>query len=592
MKTGLCLWRLVCFSPGLYILGFVLSLFYSGMPLIIGLILREFFNALTGEAEVRFDVQTIVCLYLVTQLTIQASEQGYAATYVYLEGRVKTLVRKNVFEYILKDSDAATVYKPGEVINRIDDDVDGVVAPLGTSMTLFGHAIAAVIALGVMLSINPLITILAFLPILMIVVITKKVGERIQKYLKATRDATGNVTGFIGDVFYGVQAIKVATGEMRLVHRFDALSRVRKKAILKERRFNSLLSSMNSTAIDLATGMILILAAGLIRSGSFTLGDFALFVSYFSSGEITVSNFSGWLGNLLAAFKRAEVSLKRLLKLMPGSSKDRLVRHGEIYLRGPFPDVPHVARCKTQRLMSLEVEGLSYRYPDSIHGIEKVSLGLRKGTLTVITGRIGSGKTTFLDVLLGFLPKKEGEVWWNDRKIEDLATFFVSPKCAYAPQVPRLFSDTLKENILMGLHEDKADLADSIRLAAMEQDVEQLENGLDTLVGPRGVRLSGGQVQRTAAARMLVRDPELLVFDDLSSALDVETEKKLWERILQRHNITCLVVSHRRFVLRLADHIVVLRDGKAVAEGPLNQLLQTCDEIQQLWRGDFGERKS
>jgi ATP-binding cassette, subfamily B, bacterial len=576
-------WQLARFRLGLYLLSGLLA---SGLsyvfPLVPALLVRQFFDALTGQAPASFGPTTLLALLVAAAL----AQYGAGILGWFAENSVQliaaALLRRNLLGHILEYPGArALPASPGEAISRFRNDVQYVVGFLTWTLDPVGQAAVVIIALVVLIRIDLWITLAVVVPVFAVVGLVRLATRRIQSYRRASQAAVGEVTGLLGEIFGAVLAIKVGGAEANVVAHLRVMNENRRRATLNDLVFSQVLRSVGGNAASLGTGVLLLLAAQSIRSGHLTVGEFALVVSFLGA----LAQATGAFGDFLGRFRQTEVSFERLLALLPDTDASTLVRPGPVFPSelAPAPAVaPPVASAN--RLQELTASGLIYHYPESLRGVEGVSLTLAPGTLTVITGQVGSGKTTLLRVLLGLLPRGGGEIFWNGRPVADPASFMVPPQVAYTPQVPRLFSETLRDNVLLGRPASEAELAAALRLAVLERDVPTLERGLETLVGRRGVRLSGGQVQRVAAARMLVREPELLVVDDLSSALDVETEQALWDRLLARPSVTCLAVSHRRAVLRRADQIIVLKDGRLAAAGQLDDLLQTCDELREIYR--------
>lgn len=591
MKPGIknwqLLWQLIRAEPWIFA-GSVAAMALVQLAMQLSpLVTREFFNLISGNAQASFGLWTLVAFLVMAGLAEIVTRFGLVYTRVTFHFLCSALVRRNVFSYILSQPGARPMpTSPGEAISRFAGDMDEFGIFFQGLEFMIGTGLGVIVAIGIMLSIDPVVTIVAFTPLIIVAFLANKTMARVQRYREERRRTAARVIGFVAELFGAVQTVKVATAEKTVIDQFNRLNEVRRRAAVKDRVFEEVLMSIFYNAVNIGTGVILILAAQSMRAGTFTVGDFALFIFYLER----VTQLMRITGMVFSRYRQVGVAIDRVDYLLGEAPRETMVIANNLYLRGELPEIFYRNKEDIEPLETLSVKNLSFIHPDSGRGIKDISFDINRGDFVVVTGRIGSGKTTLLRTLQGLLPKDSGEILWNGKVVENLADFFVTPRTAYTPQVPRLFSDALRDNILMGLPEDQSKLDGAINLAVMDRDLTELDQGMDTMVGPRGVRLSGGQIQRSAAARMFVREPELLIFDDLSSALDVETEQTMWRRVFSKPGTTCLAVSHRRAALRRANLILVLKDGQIIAQGKLEDLLEHSEEFQQLWQGDTAEQ--
>lgn len=572
-------WRLARYQPRRFAIGGALWVAWWASPFLVGLTLQAVFDAIAGQPA-KLGLSGLLALFA----AVEASRLAvfYSAVVVWRRWWVysETLLRTNMLRAQLASGGpeaGSLVTGSGSAVTVFRDDATDFVRFVDTWVDISGSMLFAALAVPVMLRIDVTVTLVVVVPLAAAYLITRLLTERLRSYHRSDREATAGVTGFLGNLFSSVLAVKVAGAEMAVIRRLRTLNATRKAAALRDQLLSDSMDAFNGSTVDLTIGLVLLLVAPAMRTGTFTVGDLVLFASYVTS----LAALPRWSGRLLTRHRQAQVAASRMATLMPAQDAVAVVTHRRLQLDGQLPATAR-ARPAAHRPAAVQIRGLGYQFADG-HGVTEVDLDLPAGSFTVVCGPVGSGKTTLLRALLGLVGPSQGTVRWDGRVVIDLAAHMTPPRCAYLPQVPKLFSAPLRDNLTLGVATTEDTLSAAVRRAALDADVARMADQLDTVIGPRGVRLSGGQIQRAATARALLGDPALLVLDDLSSALDVETERLLWARLLDdapsddrqvvgRARPTCLVVSHRAAALERADQIVFLHTGRIRAVGTLDEL--------------------
>ncbi|MDF2628498.1 MAG: transporter ATP-binding protein [Symbiobacteriaceae bacterium] len=415
----------------------------AGLGAVGAIMTSRFFDTLPGTTQVpvRYAIAFLVA-WVVSMLT----------EYVWLYGITlmdrfsTTLLRVNMLQGIYRRPGALPLsVTPGEAITRFRDDVQ-------ESSFQSNRFIMSLVHLGVSLgmfaylfTIQPLLAAIGLATVGVIFLIMRRIQQKIVIYRDKVMERTEAVTGYLGEIFGAVAVLQVAGAVPDALRRFREVNQAREEVALRERLQWGLLHAISQNGFYLGLGLVILAAAPMLARGEFTPGKFAIF-------QLLLQQI-GWrlwgISESVAQFQAMGVYRARMAELAGGD--EPLVNRTALHFTEELPPDPAPVREPADRLSELRVNSLTYHHPDSGRGIEAISFAIKRGSFTVITGKIGSGKTTLVRTLLGLLPLESGEVDWNGRTVAEPMAFFTPPRIAYTPQVPKIFSGTVQGNILMGL---------------------------------------------------------------------------------------------------------------------------------------------
>ncbi|WP_434122262.1 ABC transporter ATP-binding protein [Salinicoccus roseus] len=508
-----------------------------------------------GEMTERLMWQLIGVFIMVTILNYTAT---YLWSYLLFDGAVKieSIIRMKLMrKFLLMSPSFYERNRTGDLMAKATNDLKSVNQAAGMGLLTLVDATTFMLTIILVMgfTISWQLTFFALLPLPILAIVEQRLGKRINAAHTESQEAFGAMNDSVLEIVEGVKLTRSYVQEAAENRRFRGMTDDYLEKFMKVERLDALFQPLTIIVTTFSFMVAFGYGAVLANRGLISVGDIVAFNVYL--------NMLIWpmfaVGMLFNVMQRGNASLTRINSVL--DTEDDVNDRGVHGIQESNMDFDHV----------------SFQYPLSGRtNLADVSLTLKSGQTLGIVGRTGSGKSTLIKQLLKFYPEGQGRLVIDGRPISELDRGTLREKVGYVSQENILFSRTVRENILFGNPgATEAQLEGAIHLSALDQDLKRMPEGLETMVGEKGIALSGGQKQRISIARSLVRNPDILILDDALSAVDAKTEKRIIDGIrTNRTDKTTIIVTHRLSVIQHADLIVVLDDGRIIEMGTHDEL--------------------
>lgn len=468
-------------------------------------------------------------------------------------------------------------HRVGDLMAHATNDLNAIRSTFGIGLVMVTDALVLTTAtISLMLStIDARLVLASLLPLPVVVWLATRFSRLLHnRYLKV-QEAFSHLTEQAQESIAGIRVIKSYVQEKPTMEKFNQASERSMQANLNLVRVAGLIFPLVQLFASFSFLIVLGYGGYLILRQEVSLGDFVALNGYLAM-LIWPMMAMGWVFSII---ERGKASMRRINAILQTGPKIK-----------DAPDA--VVIEKAQGL--IEFKNLSFSYNNTSRpALQNIALKILPGQSLGIVGRYGSGKSTLVNLLLRLYDPPDGSIWLDGLDIKRLTLQSLRKQFGYVPQDSFLFSDTIRSNILFGRPEaDEVMLAEAVRISLLEKDLASFPQGLDTIIGERGVTLSGGQKQRVAIARAILADPPVLILDDAMSAVDTKTEEAILQNLKGiRQGKTTIVIAHRISTVQHADQIIYLEDGKILEHGTHQELLQNEGRYFQLYQKQLLEQE-